>query len=162
MDFSVGCGRERFVRYCFLWRSCADAGCHVYVPWVYHLAAKQGCTDVRVWLPKLGGLNIFCAHVLRGYLWASPPFFFFFFVDVGNRITSGLLRLGNRTNVFFVQEHILVKFGALRARSFNSRDKSLEGIDIVACMGVAVLACACVRAGSALPFVPFIARRAGT
>ena len=62
-------------------------------------------------LPKLGGLNIFCAHVLRGYLWAS---LFFFFVDVGNR-----------TNVFFVQEHILVKFGALRARSFNSRDRSL-------------------------------------
>ena len=77
--------------------------------------------------------------------------FIYFFVDVGYR-----------TNVFFVQEHILVKFGALRARSFNSRDKSLEGIDIVACMGVAVLACACVRAGSALPFVPFIARRAGT
>ena len=150
---AYGCGRERFVQYCFLWRSCADAGCHVYVPWVYHLAAKQGCTDVRVWLPKLGGLNIFCAHVLRGYLWASPPFFFFFFFFVD---------VGNRTNVFFVQEHILVKFGALRARSFNSRDKSLEGIDIVACMGVAVLACACVRAGSALPFVPFIARRAGT
>ena len=63
---------ERFIKYCFLWRSCADAGCHVYVPWVYHLAAKQGCTDVRVWLLKLGGLNIFCAHVLRGYLWASP------------------------------------------------------------------------------------------
>ena len=76
-----GRGR-RFVQYCFLWWSCADAGCHVYVPWVYHLAAKQGCTNVRVWLPKLGGLNIFCAHVLRGYLWASP---IFFFVDVGNR-----------------------------------------------------------------------------
>ena len=76
---------ERFVQYCFLWRSCADAGCHVYVPWVYHLAAKQSCTDVRVWLPKLGGLNIFCAHVLRGYLWASPIFLLFFFVDVGNR-----------------------------------------------------------------------------
>ena len=76
------CGRgERFVQYCFLWRSCADAGCHVYVPWVYHLAAKQGCTDVCVWLPKLGGLNIFCAHVLRGYLWASPIFFIFFFVS---------------------------------------------------------------------------------
>ena len=30
----------------------------------------------------------------------------------------------------------------------------------MACMGV--LACACVRAGSALPFVPFIVRRAGT
>ena len=76
---------ERFIQYCFLWRSCADAGCHVYVPWVYHLTAKQGCTDVRVWLPKLGGLNIFCTHVLRGYLWASPIFFDFFFVDVGNR-----------------------------------------------------------------------------
>ena len=154
---AYGCGRERLVQYCFLWRSCADAGCHVYVPWVYHLAAKQGCTDVRVWLPKLGGLNIFCAHVLRGYLWASPPFFCFLFLFL-----FCFVDVGNRTNVFFVQEHILVKFGALRARSFNSRDKSLEGIDIVACMGVAVLACACVRAGSALPFVPFIARRAGT
>ena len=124
------CGRgERFVQFCFLWRSCADAGCHVYVPWVYHLAAKQGCTDVRVWLPKLGGLNIFCAHVLRGYLWASLTFFFFF-VDVGNR-----------TNVFFVQEHILAKFGSLRARSFNSRDRSLWGIDIVVCMGVLAYAC---------------------
>ena len=30
----------------------------------------------------------------------------------------------------------------------------------MACMGV--LACACVRAGSSLPFVPFIVRRAGT
>ena len=150
---AYGCGRERFVQNCFLWRSCADAGCHVYVPWVYHLATKQGCTDVRVWLPKLGGLNIFCAHVLRGYLWLLRLFFFFFFFFVD---------AGNRTNAFFVQEHILVKFGALRARSFNSRDKSLEGIDIVACMAVAVLACACVRAGSALPFVPFIARRAGT
>ena len=110
---------ERFVQYCFLWRSCADAGCHVYVPWVYHLAAKQGCTDVRVWLPKLGGLNIFCAHVLRGYLWASPTFFLFFFVDVGNR-TNVTSLIG-----FFVQEHILAKFGALRARSFNSRDRSL-------------------------------------
>ena len=59
-------------------------------------------------------------------------FFFFFFVDVGNR-----------TNVFFVQEHILAKFGELRARSFNSRDRSLEGIDIVICMGG--LACACER-----------------
>ena len=88
---------ERFVQDCFLWRSCTDAGCHVYVPWVYHLAAKQGCTDVRVWLPKLGGLNIVCAHVSRGYFWASPIFYFIlflfyfilflflFFVDVGNR-----------------------------------------------------------------------------
>ena len=107
------CGRERFVQYCFLRRSCADAGCHVYVPWVYHLAAKQGCTDVRVWLLKLGGLNIFCAHVFKRFLLGFSDFFFFFFVNVGNR-----------TNVFFVQEHILVKFGALRARSFNSRDKS--------------------------------------
>ena len=57
----------------------------------------------------------FVRTFLRGNLWASSTFFFFFFfVDVGNR-----------TNVFFVQEHILVKFGALRARSFNSRDKSL-------------------------------------
>ena len=81
---------KRFVQFCFLWRSCADAGCHVYVPWVYHLAAKQGCTDVRVWLPKLGGLNIFCAYVLRGYLCVSATFFFFF-VDVGNRTDVTLL-----------------------------------------------------------------------
>ena len=127
---------ERFVQYCFLWRSCADAGCHVYVPWVYHLAAKQGCTDVRVWLPKLGGLNIFCAHVSRGYFWASP-FFFFFFVDVGNR-TNVTSLIG-----FFCTEHILAKFGALRARSFNSRARALYGIEIVACM--CVLACACER-----------------
>ena len=106
---------------------------HVYVPWVYHLAAKQGCTDVRVWLPKLGGLSIFCAHVLRGYLWASP-FFCFFFVDVGNR-TNVTSLIG-----FFVQEHILAKFGA---RSFNSRGRSLQGIEVVACM--CVLACACER-----------------
>ena len=91
---AYGCGRERFVQYCFLWRSCADAGCHVYVPWVYHLAVKQGCTDVRVWLPKLGGLNIFCAHVLRGYLWASPPFFFFFFFlsTLGIELTFSLYK----------------------------------------------------------------------
>ena len=101
---SYGCGRERFVQYCFLWRSCADAGCHVYVPWVYHLAAKQGCTDVRVWLPKLGGLNIFCAHVLRGYLWASPTlgiqiplgfsafFFFFFLSTLGIELTFSLYK----------------------------------------------------------------------
>ena len=56
--------------------------------WVYHLAAKQGCTDVRVWLPKLGGLNIFCAHVLRLPLGFSD---FFFFVDVGNRTNVTLL-----------------------------------------------------------------------
>ena len=72
-------GRERFVQYCFLWRSCADAGCHVYVPWVYHLAAKQGCTDVRVCLPKLGGLNIFCAHVFKRLPLGFSDFFFFFF-----------------------------------------------------------------------------------
>ena len=76
------CGRERFVQYCFLWRSCADAGCHVYVLWVYHLAAKQGCTDVRVWLPKLGGLNIFCAHV----------FFFFFLSTLGIELTFSLYK----------------------------------------------------------------------
>ena len=69
---------DYFVQYYFLWRSCADAECNMYVPWVYHLAAKQGCTDVRVWLPKLGGLNIFCAHVSRGYLWASPFCFVLF------------------------------------------------------------------------------------
>ena len=36
----------------------------------------------------LKGLNIFCALVSRGYLWASPIFIFIFilfFVDVGNR-----------------------------------------------------------------------------
>ena len=66
-------------------------------------------------LPKLGGLNIFCAHVFKRLpLGFSVFFVFVFFVDVGNR-----------TNVFFVQEHILAKFGALRARSFNSRDRSL-------------------------------------
>ena len=65
-------------------------------------------------LPKLGGLNIFCAHVFKRLPLGFSVFFFFFFVDVGNR-----------TNVFFVQEHILAKFGALRARIFNSRDRSL-------------------------------------
>ena len=62
------------------------------------------------------GLNIFCAHVFKRLPLGFSVFFFvlFFFVDVGNR-----------TNVFFVQEHILAKFGALRARSFNSRDRSL-------------------------------------
>ena len=70
------------------WRSCADAECNVYVPWVYHLAAKQGCTDVRVWLPKLGGLNIFCAHVSRGYLWASPIFLFYFLIILCRRWES--------------------------------------------------------------------------
>ena len=55
-----------------------------------------------------------CARFKRLPLGFSDFFFFFFFVDVGNR-----------TNVFFVQEHILAKFGALRARSFNSRDRSL-------------------------------------
>ena len=61
------------------------------------------------------GLNIFCAHVFKRLpLGFSVFFVFVFFVDVGNR-----------TNVFFVQEHILAKFGALRARSFNSRDRSL-------------------------------------
>ena len=68
-------------------------------------------------LPKLGGLNIFCAHVFKRLPLGFSVFFFFFFfffVDVGNR-----------TNVFFVQEHILAKFGTLRARSFNSRDRSL-------------------------------------
>ena len=68
-------------------------------------------------LPKSGGLNIFCAHVFKRLPLGFSGFFFFcflFFVDVGNR-----------TNVFFVQEHILAKIGALRARSFNSRDRSL-------------------------------------
>ena len=98
------CVRERFVQYCFLWRSCADAGCHVYVPWVYHLAAKQGCTDVRVWLPKLGGLNIFCAHVFK--------------------VTSGLLRLLFYF-IFLSTLGIELTFSLYKARSFNSRDKSL-------------------------------------
>ena len=68
-------------------------------------------------LPKLGGLNIFCAHVVKRLPLGFSVFcflFLFFFVDVGNR-----------TNVFFVQEHILAKFGALRARIFNSRDRFL-------------------------------------
>ena len=93
------CGRERFAQYCFLWRSCADACC----------------------LNWAGSIS-FVRTFLRCYLWASPFFclffclffLFVFFVDVGNR-----------TNVFFVQEHILAKFGALRARIFNSRDRSL-------------------------------------
>ena len=84
--------------------------------WVYHLAAKQGCTDVRVWLPKLGGLNIFCAHVLRLPLGFSD---FFFLSTLGIELTLHYFEF------FFVQEHILAKFGALRARSFNSRDRSL-------------------------------------
>ena len=71
---------ERFVQYCFLWRSCTDAGCHVYVPWVYHLAAKQGCTDVRVWLPKLGGLNIVCAHVCVAPRHVDAPRDFLIFI----------------------------------------------------------------------------------
>ena len=109
------CGRERFVQYCFLWRSCADAGCHVYVPWVYHLAANRVVRTSAFGCLNWAGSISFVRTFLRGYLWASPFFFcFFFFVDVGNR-----------TNVFFVQEHILAKFGALRARSFNSRDRSL-------------------------------------
>ena len=65
------------------------------------------CTVLFLWLPKLGGLNIFCAHVFK-------------------RLPLGFSNdVGNRTNVFFVQEHILAKFGALRARSFLSRDRSL-------------------------------------
>ena len=109
------CGRERFVQYCFLWRSCAGAGCHVYVPWVYHLAANRVLRTSAFGCLNWAGSISFVRTFLRGYLWASPFFFvLFFFVDVGNR-----------TNVFFVQEHILAKFGALRARSFNSRDRSL-------------------------------------
>ena len=84
--------------------------------------SKQGCTDVRVWLPKLGGLNIFCAHV----------FFCFFLV-----VTSGLLRLfffffvdvGNRTNVFFVQKHILAKLARFaRGVLIHATDISRESI----------------------------------
>ena len=67
-------------------------------------------------LPKLGGLNIFCAHVFKRLPLGFSVFFFFFFFFVD---------VGTRTNVFFVQEHILAKFGALRARIFNSRDRSL-------------------------------------
>ena len=68
-------------------------------------------------LPKLGGLNIFCAHVFKRLPLGFSVFFFVFFVF--------FVDVGNQTNVFFVQEHILAKFGALRARSFNSRDRSL-------------------------------------
>ena len=61
---------------------------------------------------------LLCARFERLPLGFSD-FFFFFFVDVGNRTNvTSLIR-------FFVQEHILAKFGALRARSFNSRDRSL-------------------------------------
>ena len=67
----------------------------------------RGCTISQqnrvVRMSAFGCLNwagsiSFVHTFLRGYLWASPTFFFFFFVDVGNR-----------TNVFFVQEHILAK-----------------------------------------------------
>ena len=48
-------------------------------------------------LPRLGGLIIFYAHVFKR-LSLGFSVFFVFFVDVGNR-----------TNAFFVQEHILAK-----------------------------------------------------
>ena len=50
-------------------------------------------------LPKLGGLNIFCAHVFKRLPLGFSVFFFLCVcVDVGNR-----------TNVFFVQGHVLAK-----------------------------------------------------
>ena len=97
------------VRYCFLWLLCGRER------FVQYCFLWRSCADARC-LNWAGSIS-FVRTFLRGYLWASPFFFFFFFfffVDVGNR-----------TNVFFVQEHILAKFGALRARSFNSRDRSL-------------------------------------
>ena len=40
--------------------------------------SKQGCTNVRVWLPKLGGLNIFCAHVFKRLPLGFSVFFLLF------------------------------------------------------------------------------------
>ena len=95
------------VRYCFLWLLCGRER------FVQYCFLWWSCADARS-LNWAGSIS-FVRTCLRGYLWASPFFFVFcFFVDVGNR-----------TNVFFVQEHILAKIGALRARSFNSRDRSL-------------------------------------
>ena len=104
---------EPLVRYCFLWLLCGRERFVQYC-FLWRSCADAGC---HVYVP-----------------WVYHFFFFFFFFFLST--------LG-RTNVFFVQEYILAKFGALRARSFNSRDRSLEGIDIVICMGV--LACACER-----------------
>ena len=75
------------------------------------------------------------------------------FVRTFQEVTSGFLRflfcfvfvdVGNRTNVtsligFFCTRHILAKFGALRARSFNSRARSLfrnrsRSLHVRACM----------------------------
>ena len=121
---------EPLVRYCFLC-SCVVAS-DLYSTVSYGGAVQtpgamctcRGCTISQqnrvVRTSAFGCLNwagsiSFVRTFLRGYLWASPTtFFFFFFVDVGNQ-----------TNVFFVQEHILVKFGALRVRIIYSRDKSL-------------------------------------
>ena len=96
------------VRYCFLWLLCGRER------FVQYCFLWRSCADVRC-LNWAGSIS-FVRTFLRGYLWASPVFFFFFFFFVD---------VGNRTIVFFVQEHILAKFGALCARSFNSRDRSL-------------------------------------
>ena len=130
---------ERFVQYCFLWRSCADTECNVYVSWVYHLAAKQGCTNVRVWLPKLGGLNIFCAHVSRGYLWASPIFYIFFknFVDVENRtnVTSLIGFFCTRTYTREIWRASRAEFLFTLQVSLWNRSRSLhvrvKGVDVL-------------------------------
>ena len=96
------------VRYCFLWLLCGRER------FAQYCFLWRSCADARC-LNWAGSIS-FVRTFLRGYLWASPFFFFFFFFFVD---------VGNRTNVFFVQEHILAKFGALRARIFNSRDRSL-------------------------------------
>ena len=89
----------------------------MYVRWVYHLAVKQGCTDVCVWLPKLGGLNIFCAHVSRGYLWASP------------KKKKKNVEVGNRTNVTSLIGFPCTRTYTCKIRRacFNSRARSLWG-----------------------------------
>ena len=77
-------------------------------------------TSVFGCLNWAGSISL-CARFKRLPLGFSDFFLFFFFcVDVGNRTNVTLL------TGFFVQEHILAKFGALRARSFNSRDRSLS------------------------------------
>ena len=54
--------------------------------------SKQGCTDVRVWLPKLGGLNIFCAHVFKRLPLGFSVFFFVFFSTLGIELTFSLYK----------------------------------------------------------------------
>ena len=85
------CGRERFVQYCFLWRSCADAGCHVYVPWVYHLAANRVVRTSAFGCLNWAGSISFVRTFLRGYLWASP-FFLFFFSTLGIELAFSLYK----------------------------------------------------------------------